>query len=175
MKDLQYPIGKFERPGKFDEQLLLAYIEEIRILPKQLKAELAGIDPSLLDKRYRPDGWTIRQVVHHLSDSHINSYVRYRWTLTEENPTIKAYNEKLWSELHDGLTGPVEMSIDLLSALHHKWAYFLEGIDRDSYHRTFVHPESEKSYDLYTITALYAWHGKHHLGHIKLAKENPYE
>lgn len=175
MTDLRYPIGKFESPGKFDESLLHTYIEEIRLLPKQLREELEGIDPNLLNKRYRPEGWTLRQLVHHLSDSHINSYVRYRWTLTEENPTIKAYNERTWSELHDAASAPIEMSLDLLTALHFKWSYFLEGLDRESYDRTFVHSESGKTYDLFTITALYAWHGKHHLGHIRLGKENPYD
>lgn len=167
---LKYPIGKFTAPGRFDRHQLKLFKSHISEFPDQLKSILIDFPESKLETTYRPGGWTARQVVHHLADSHINSYIRYRWTLTEERPTIKVYNEADWSLLPDAISAPIHYSVDILTAIHAKWTYFLDQLTEADFGKTFIHPEYKKEINLYTLTALYAWHGAHHLEHIRLVK-----
>ena len=122
-----------------------------------------------LNKPYRPDGWTVRQVVHHVFDSHINAFIRFKWTLTEDNPTIKAYHEDRWATLADYEQTPVVVSLHSLAGLHFRWSILMRSLSEAELKRTFFHPESKKSYSLDSMVGMYAWHGKHHLEHIKLA------
>ena len=133
------------------------------------KTSNASMSPAELDTRYRPGGWTARQVVHHLADSHINSYVRFKWALTEDEPVIKAYHEERWAELVDYRATPIVTSLDLLDALHERWSSLLKNLDSDQLDRTFIHPESGRT-PLRVNIGIYAWHGRHHLAHIELVR-----
>jgi uncharacterized damage-inducible protein DinB len=163
--DLRYPIGKFQYPAEVTAPERLLYIEQIAETPANLRAALENLTQEQLDTPYRPQGWTVRQVVHHVPDSHMNSYIRFHWALTEENPTIKAYDETRWAELPDARTGPVEMSLTLLDALHVRWIALLRSLSEHDLKRTFQHPELG-SLPLDKVLALYAWHGRHHVAHI---------
>jgi uncharacterized damage-inducible protein DinB len=141
------------------------YISDIAALPEQLKNAVAALDDEQLDTPYRPGGWTVRQVVHHLADSHMNSYIRFKLALTEDEPLIKPYAEDQWAEIEEARRGPVGVSLTLLSALHARWVQTLAGMDEADFQRAFRHPELG-AVRLDMALALYAWHGKHHLGHI---------
>lgn len=167
----RFPIGEFELKEKITPESIAEWINEIERAPAKLREAVADLTDEQLDTRYRPEGWTVRQVVHHLADSHMNSYIRFKWTLTEDKPTIKAYDEKAWAELGDGKSGPLELSLNLLDALHRRWAYFLRTVDRDDLRRTFVHPESGDEIRLDVAIAFYAWHGLHHIAHITSLRE----
>lgn len=164
--DLRYPVGKFRRPATpltaADRD---ACIHELETLPAQLSAAVAGLSEEQLDVAYRPGGWTLRQVVNHVADSHMNSYVRLRWALTEESPLIKAYDEKAWAELVDAKTGPIALSLSLLEALHTRWVILLRSMDDSAFAKTLQHPQNGEM-RLDTLLALYAWHGRHHTAHI---------
>ena len=165
MNDLRYPIGKFEQAGQVTEAQRPKLIQHIADTPANLRAAISGLSEQQLDTPYRPGGWTVRQVVHHLPDSHLNSYIRFKLAVTEEKPTIKTYEEKLWAELDDGRTAPVEISLQLLEALHRRWVMFLQSLKPGDFARQFTHPEN----GLMTIDdllRLYAWHGRHHVAHI---------
>ena len=164
MDQLRYPIGRFERPGTLSATDRESAISEIEVLPGQLSAAVANWDDKRLDTPYRPDGWTVRQVLHHVADSHMTSYLRFKLALTEDEPTIKPYKEDEWAKLADA-TAPVQPSLDLLSLLHHRWVLLLRSIEPDQWNRTFRHPERGLM-RLDTNLMLYAWHGKHHLAHI---------
>jgi uncharacterized damage-inducible protein DinB len=160
MEDLQYPIGKFQ--GGAD---IRRSIDEIAIAPAQLRAAVEGLSPEQLDTPYRPGGWTVRQVVHHIPDSHLNSYVRFRLALTEEEPTIKPYDEGRWANLADSRTAPVDVSLVLVESLHGRWTLLLRSLTPADWGRTFRHPEL----GLVTLewnVGLYAWHGRHHVAQI---------
>jgi hypothetical protein len=146
-----------------------AWIEEIAQLPGKVRMTVASLPPDALDKPYRDGGWTGRQVVHHLADSHIHSYVRFKHALTEDQPTIKPYNEATWAELEDARTSPIDVSIALLEALHARWVEFLRSLSKADWSREFIHPEFGVR-DLTTCLALYAWHGRHHVGHLELLR-----
>jgi hypothetical protein len=163
---LRYPIGRFSKPDIIDEPLITSFIKTIAELPDKLTNATEGLTEEQLDTPYRPDGWTVRQLVHHLADSHMNSYVRFKWTLTEENPTIKAYDEKLWAEMPEARTAPIELSLNILIALHARWVLMLKGLTGEDLNKAFVHPESGRQVPLDLNIALYAWHGEHHLAHI---------
>ena len=166
---LKYPIGRFHAPVTIDDALRGKWIEQISQLPATLAAAVEGMSEQQLDTPYRPGGWTVRQVVHHVGDSHINSYIRFRLALTEETPLIKAYEEHLWAELPDARTMPVSVSIDLLSALHKRWTTLLSNMIEADFKRRLRHPVSgEMALDW--ILGLYAWHGRHHTAHVLLAK-----
>lgn len=169
-ESLQYPIGRFKIPRSITPSAIEHWIHEIEILPAQIGKALAGLSDSQLDTPYREGGWTVRQVVHHLADSHINSYVRFKWALTEDMPTIKAYNENTWAELTD-YESPIEVSVALLKALHHRWVILLKSLTPEQLKLKFVHPETNAKIPLNINIALYAWHGKHHLAHIEGLKE----
>ncbi len=165
MPDLQYPIGRFSFPESTTAEERETWIQEIARAPQELRAAVAGLSKEQLDTPYRPGGWTARQVAHHLPDSHMNAFIRFKLALTEDRPTIKPYDEARWATLADA-TLPVEPSLDLLEALHLRWVRLLEAMSEQDYQRTFVHPESG-SLRLDQYLALYAWHGGHHVAHIK--------
>jgi hypothetical protein len=168
--DLRFPIGKPERPASLDGAGRDACIAQIEDLPRLVRETVAGMSESQLDTRYRPEGWTVRQVVHHLVDSHINSYVRYKLTLTEDVPLIKPYKEALWAELPEARTGDVEISLVLLEALHRRWVIMLRAMSEEEFARKFRHPEMGEM-RLDTILSVYAWHGRHHVAHITGLKQ----
>jgi hypothetical protein len=166
MTDLRFPIGDFAFDGEMTPERRQIFIQEIEALPDLIRQAVSGLSTAQIDMPYRPAGWTIRQVIHHLPDSHMNSYIRMKLALTEENPTIRPYFEDRWGELVDGRDGPIEMSLALLDALHERWVLMLQGLSDDDLARTFVHPEMGKTLSIDTNIALYAWHGNHHLAHI---------
>ena len=166
MSDPRYPIGPFQWSGVATAAERAVWIEEIAQAPAQLRSAIAGLTEPQLDTPYRAGGWTIRQVAHHLADSHINSYVRFRLALTEESPTIKPYDEKRWAELPDALSGPVEPSLALLEALHARWVRLLRSLSPGDWDRVFIHPEHGAPSSLSRTLAVYAWHGRHHIAQI---------
>ncbi len=163
--DLRYPIGKFTFPEQATDAQCRQWIDEIAAAPAALRSAVAGLSPEQLDTPYRPGGWTVRQVVHHVPDSHLNSYVRFKLALTEEEPTIKPYDEARWAELPDTRETPVEVSLGLLDALHERWVTLLRSLSPADLERTFRHPEMGVV-PLRKNVALYAWHGRHHIAHI---------
>jgi len=163
--DLRYPVGPFTFEGKLSDLQLSQAIDDVAQTPARLRAAVTGMSPEQLDTPYRPDGWTVRQVVHHLPDSHLNSYIRFKLALTEDQPTIKAYDENEWSGLSDARTAPPEVSLDLLEALHRRFVLMLRSLEPKDFARTFIHPEIGVV-SLERNVALYAWHGRHHVAHI---------
>ncbi len=164
----QFPIGPFVAPDTIEEATRTEWIDRIEALPARFRRAVEGLAPKALDTPYREGGWTRRQVAHHVADSHLNSLIRFKWTLTESNPTIKAYDERSWAELADYEVNPVSVSLDFLDALHARWVPLLRSLTEDQWRRTFVHPESGDTVDLATNVGIYAWHGDHHLAHIEL-------
>ena len=165
LEDLRYPIGRFSMAEAVTDDLRQEWIEAIEQAPELLRQAVAGLTDEQLDTPYRPDGWTVRQVIHHVADSHLNSYIRFKWILTEDNPTIKTYDEKRWAELEEARTGPLDLSLPLLETLHSRWVVMLRHLKADEYGRAFIHPEwGAKTIDF--NLALYAWHGQHHAAHI---------
>jgi hypothetical protein len=169
--DLRYPIGRFVIPEVYTEELRRGWIGELTALPRLANAAVAGLDDRRLDTPYRPDGWTVRQVVHHLPDSHLNAYMRFRLALTEQEPTIRPYYEDRWAELPDARQAPVEVSLALLEALHARWVTLLRTIGSDDWLRIFVHPEHGRRMTLNETLAMYAWHGRHHVAHITALRQ----
>jgi len=163
--DLRYPIGKVQFPETVSVDDRNRFIREIAEAPLNLREAVKGLSDPQLDTPYRPGGWTLRQVIHHVPDSHMNSYVRFRWALTEDNPDIKAYHEDLWAELPDAKTAPVEVSLRLLESLHSRWVGLLRSLGDEDWKRTFKHP-SLGPIRLDQNAAIYAWHGRHHTAHI---------
>src|SRR5712692_5875687 len=168
--DLRYPIGKFKFPETVSPDDRLKFIDQIEATPARLRAAIAGLSPEQLETPYRPGGWTVRQVVHHVPDSHLNSYVRFKLALTEEEPTIKPYHEDRWAELADARTVPVEVSLALLDSLHRRWVALLRSLAPSDWARTFRHPELGPV-TLEKNLALYGWHGRHHEAHITNLRE----
>lgn len=164
--DMRYPIGKFTFEGEVSQAQRASWIRDIEELPAKLREAVQGLSEDQLDLPYRDGGWTIRQVVHHVADSHMNSYIRFKLALTEENPAIKPYYEDRWANLQDSLTGDIEPSLSLLEALHKRWVIVLNSMSESDYERTFYHPESKKTSRLDYTLGIYAWHGKHHTAHI---------
>lgn len=165
MEDLRYPIGEYTPPAQIVAADRARWIEEIASLPPRLVAAVEDLDDPKLDTRYRLEGWTIRQVVHHVADSHINAYIRFKLSLTEENPSVRPYHEALWAELPDS-RAPVSISLPLIASLHGRWAVVLRAMGDGDFRRTYFHPEFERSFPLDYVLGMYAWHGNHHLGHI---------
>jgi uncharacterized damage-inducible protein DinB len=163
--DLRYPIGKFTWSAATTTEQRANFIEEIAATPKRMRSAVAGLGSEELNTPYRESGWTVRQVVHHVPDSHLNSYIRFKLALTEHEPTIKPYDEAAWAELIDGRTAPIAASLDLLEGLHDRWAILLRSLSAEDVQRRFNHPEMGiVTIDKYI--ALYAWHGNHHVAHI---------
>jgi len=165
LDDLRYPIGRFRSQTDISPQARPAQIQTLRELPVALKAAVADLNDSQLDTPYRDGGWTVRQLVHHVADSHANSYVRFKLALTEDWPTIKPYDEKLWAELPDALTAPPELSLRLLDTLHYRWVLLLRTLTDDQWQRGYTHPENGRQ-SIAEAVALYAWHSRHHTAHI---------
>ena len=165
MNDPRFPIGKFHYEGPPSEEQREKFIADIAQTPISLRAAVDGLSEPQLDTPYREGGWTVRQVVHHVPDSHMNAYIRFKLALTEDEPTIKPYAEDRWAELADIKLAPVETSLALLESLHTRWVILLRSLKPEEWKRTFNHPEAgimslEKS------LGLYAWHGKHHVAHV---------
>jgi uncharacterized damage-inducible protein DinB len=166
MDDPRYPIGPFRFQGDADQRQREQWIGEIAVAPGSLRAAVTGLSPTQLDTPYREKGWTVRQVVHHLPDSHLNAYTRIKLALTEDEPTIKPYEEARWAELPDARSGPVELSLTLLESLHRRWVLLLRELGPDHFRRRFRHPEHGRMIALDEVLAMYAWHGRHHVAQI---------
>lgn len=167
MENLKYPIGRFTYQP-YDEAQRLVHIETIRGLPAQLRKTVAALSPAQLEQPYRPGGWSARQVIHHMADSHLNAYIRFKLILTEDTPAIKPYDEKAWAELADTANTPPEASLLILEGVHARWAALLENIKGGQWQRTCYHPERQREIPLLEFLALYSWHGRHHVGHLRL-------
>ena len=169
--DLRYPIGRFRRPETpLDDAQRRAAIDTIAATPANLRAAVRGLGDAQLDTPYRPGGWTVRQVVHHVPDSHMNAYVRFKLALTEDEPTIKPYDEARWAELADSRDTPIETSLVLLERLHERWVTLLRSMSAHDFARRLNHPENGVM-RLDQMLALYAWHGRHHVGHVTSLRE----
>jgi hypothetical protein len=168
--DLRYPIGSFKRPASLTAAERRTAIDDIAAAPANLRAAVRGLDESQLDTPYRPDGWTVRQVVHHVPESHLNAYTRFKLALTEEQPTIKPYDEDAWTKTRDVYATPIETSLVLLESLHDRWVRLLESLSAEEFDRTLEHPESGVM-SLHQMLAMYQWHGKHHVAHITTLRE----
>lgn len=169
--DLQYPIGRFTWPASLSPAERKTAIEAIAQTPSALRSAIAGLNDAQLDTPYRPDGWTVRQVVHHVPDSHLNAYTRFKLALTEDNPTIKPYDEGAWAELADGKSKLIEHSLSLLEGLHARWTFLLERMKPADFERRMKHPEHDRVLTLDMLTGMYAWHGRHHVAHITGLRE----
>ncbi|RTQ52187.1 putative metal-dependent hydrolase [Hymenobacter gummosus] len=166
-QDLRYPIGHYQLPEQpLTEEERHGYIQQLMALPTELRMALDGLSGEQFDTPYRPGGWTVRQVLHHLPDSHVNSYTRFRLALTEDNPTIRPYNEAAWAQLPDVTIVPPDVSLILLDALHARWVVLLSQLTDEQWLRTWYHPESEQTIRLDQALVMYAWHGRHHVAHI---------
>jgi len=171
LEKLRYPIGIFEAPKTYAPELLAKAIQTIADFPQKLKAEVQHLSEAQLETPYRPDGWTIRQVVHHCADSHMNCFIRLKWTMTENNPTIKFYYENLWGEGIDNKTMPIGPTLQLLEGLHFRLAYVMKSLSEDDLEMAYIHPEHNKEFELREMICLYAWHCNHHLAHITELKK----
>ena len=169
LEQLRYPIGKFIPRDSYTKEELLELMGAIEVLPDALEKCVSNFTIPQLDTPYREGGWTVRQLIHHLADSHMNAYIRFKWTLTENKPVIKAYDEKSWAETAEVQSDP-SLSLALLKALHAKWIVLIKGLSSLELQRSFIHPETKKEITLERMVALYAWHSKHHLAHITSLK-----
>jgi hypothetical protein len=171
LDNLKYPIGKFQRPESFSTQLLNDWMNILEAAPLWLDICIENLDEHQLQVPYRDGGWNIQQVIHHVADSHINAYVRLKLTLTEDNPQIKPYREALWAELPDTELVPINISLTLLHALHRRWTALLRQLQPGQWERTYHHPEQGRDVPLWEMTAMYAWHSRHHMEHIRQLRE----
>lgn len=171
LEKLKYPIGKFIAVTVKESDYPML-IEQLATLPEKVRAAVAGLNDEQLDTPYREGGWTLRQVVHHLPDSHTNAYIRFKLAITEDNPNIRSYREDLWAECIEAKHYPLKDSLDLLDALHRRWVAFLKTLDPKDFLRTYYHPAQNKEYVLSNVLSLYVWHGEHHLAHIKNLKKS---
>lgn len=164
-EDLKYPIGKYE-VQPFSQDQLKDWLQDIKDLPSHLENAVLNLDEHQLNTPYREGGWTIKQVVHHIADSHMNAYIRFKLGLTEDNPTIKPYEEAKWAEMEDVKELPVNISLTLLHALHMRWHCVLQHLTKEELGRTVYHPEHKTEFLLWDLLGMYAWHSKHHVAHI---------
>lgn len=172
IEKLKYPIGRFQEPPNITREHIEKWINVIENFPHRLTNEVRDLTEVELEKQYRPDGWTIKQVVNHCADSHMNSLIRFKLALTEETPTIKPYFENLWAELPDSKNYPIDDSLKILTGLHARWVNLLKNIHEDDLEKEFLHPETKEKVSLKTNIGIYAWHCEHHLAHITIAKQN---
>lgn len=170
LEKLKYPIGKFRNPLQVDQNQIHDWIKIIEEFPEKLSKEVINLTAEELTYQYRPGGWTIKQVVNHCADSHMNSFIRFKLALTEEKPTIKPYAEHLWAELPDTKSFPVASSLKILEGLHERWVNLLRSLTEPDLERQFKHPETSQFISLKTNLGIYAWHCEHHLAHVKNAK-----
>lgn len=167
MDDIRYPIGAFQPPTSFQEKDLNAWISDIREVPTALREAVRGLNEEQLDTPYREGGWTAAQVVHHVADASMNAFLRTKWTITENVPSIKPFDENTWAETAEARSPSVELSLQLLEGVHGRWAQLLESLSFAEFRKTFYHEGTKTNVDLYTFTAMHAWHGKHHAAHIR--------
>ncbi|MDO6758786.1 putative metal-dependent hydrolase [Tamlana sp. 2_MG-2023] len=167
LEKLKYPIGHFECPENISEEIIKNWISVLEVFPNRLEKLVSGLSDDQLDTVYRPNGWTIRQVVHHISDSHHHSYTRFKWALTEDKPVIKTYFEELWAELIDSKSAPIEMSLQHIKAIHFKLVYLLKTLTEVDLNKSFIHPETNSEVKLNYQIGNYAWHSDHHYAHIE--------
>jgi len=170
MEELKYPIGKYI-PQPFSNEQLREWLLDIQTLPQQVEYAITNLDEAQLATPYREGGWTVKQLVHHVADSHMNAYIRFKLGLTEDNPSIKPYEENLWAEMIDTQNIPINVSITLLYALHTRWTEILKHISMEEWNRTVFHPEHKKEMTLWFLLGMYAWHSRHHVAHINKLRE----
>ena len=170
MDDLRYPIGKYE-PQPYSDKQRQDWLNDIKFLPQALENAMLNLDETQLLTPYREGGWTLKQVIHHVADSHINAYCRFRLGLTEDKPTIRPYEEKEWAKLSDVQNLPPNVSITLLYALHTRWYELLKNITREELDRVVIHPEHNRELTLWYLMGMYSWHGRHHVAHITSLRE----
>lgn len=168
LEHLKFPIGEFAAPKTITTSNIDNWIAEIESLPLRLKETVAKLSNKQLASEYRPNGWIGKQVIHHVADSHMNAFIRFKLTLTEDKPTIKPYEQDKWVELSDVSDAPIQLSIDLISNLHARWTILLKSLSQDDFEREYIHPEYNYTVPLKKVVGLYAWHGNHHLAHLKL-------
>jgi len=166
LESLKYPIGLFDCPTMITAATIEAWISILEHFPNRLEQLVSNLSNKQLDTAYRPDGWTVRQVVHHVADSHHHSYIRFKWAMTEDNPLIKAYDENTWAAQHD-YNQPITISLLHIKAVHAKLVYYLKGLSIEQLQRTFIHPESKETVALNKNVGIYAWHSNHHYAHIE--------
>ena len=169
-EDLRYPIGKYiVQP--FSKKLLGEWLTDIKNLPQHLENAILNLDETQLNTPYRDGGWTVKQVVHHVADSHMNAYIRFKLGLTENNPVIKPYDEAAWAEMIDTKNLPINISLTLLHALHSRWYEVLKNMSTGDFNKTVFHPEHKKTFTLWELLGMYAWHGRHHTAHVTALRE----
>jgi hypothetical protein len=170
MTDLRYPIGQFQAPDRITEADVLKAVDAIAALPGELRAAVSGLDDRQLDTPYRPEGWTVRQLVHHVADSHMHSYIRMKLGATAREPSVNEYDEKIWAETVDARHSEPDTSLALIESLHRRWSLWLRSLDDAGWQRKFVHPK-RGPVPLSLNALIYAWHGKHHVAHITALRE----
>lgn len=168
--DPRYPIGKYE-PQPYSDELKQEWLNDIRYLPQLLESVVQNLDEAQLNTPYRDGGWTVHELVHHIADSHINAYTRFKVGLTEDNPTIKPYEETEWVKLNDVQHLPINVSITLLHALHIRWYETIKDLSMEQWNRTVFHPGNKKTSTIWELLGSYSWHGRHHVAHITSLKE----
>ncbi|NVK27164.1 MAG: putative metal-dependent hydrolase [Flavobacteriia bacterium] len=166
---MKYPIGKASLPEEFNNEHFTAALIRMERLPSKLRRLTENLTANQLQMQYRENSWTVQQLVHHIADSHMNGFIRTKWALSESTPTIKPYNEKKWTLQPDALDLPIEISLDLLDALHQRWTYLLRNLTDKELHKAFIHPVGEINYTLFQQAEMYAWHGDHHYAHTQIA------
>jgi DinB superfamily len=171
LENLKYPIGRHQIPEIYSAEIIEDFIQTLERFPTDIRTAVAGLTNEQLDTPYRPDGWTIRQVVHHCADSHMNSIIRFKLALTEDKPTIKPYFEEHWAELADSKNYPLESSLSILEGVHARLTTLLRSLQMEQMKRKFIHPDRENEMSVLDNLSLYAWHARHHLGHIIGLKE----
>lgn len=171
-ESLRYPLGQPEPISELPTDERARKIDDIARLPAEVRAAVAGLSDSELDRSYREGGWTIRQIVHHLVDSHVNAYTRFRLALTEDHPTVRPYDEAAWAELPDVFDTPIETSLSILDGIHERWVRLVRALKPEQFARTVQHPEGNRTMSLDRLLNEYSWHGRHHLEHIRIAKES---
>jgi DinB family protein len=171
IQDMRYPIGRFKYDGDSSREAIDRSIADIAALPALLRAAANGLSVDQLNTPYRDGGWTVREVVHHVPDSHMNAYVRCKLALTEQSPTVKPYDEAAWSRLGDVKVVPIDVSLMLLETLHTRWVALLQSLPDADFERSYIHPEQQRMVPLREVVALYAWHGRHHTAHILSLRE----
>jgi DinB superfamily len=164
--DPRYPIGKYEPPTNFSKEIMKEWLDVIAAFPTQMELAVKNLNDDQLDTPYRDGGWTVRQVVHHVGDSHMNAYIRFKLALTEDNPTIRPYYEERWAELADSKYGTLEDTLVLLKVLHSKWSHVLQNMSEEDWDRTYTHPQYNRVSNMKFNLGLYAWHCRHHEAHI---------
>lgn len=167
IEKLKYPIGKFDCPSNITADIQHAWISILEHFPNRLNNLVGNLSENQLNTPYRPEGWTVRQTIHHVYDSHHNAYTRFKWALTEATPTIKAYDEKAWAETADAKSAPIELSLAAINSLHAKWVYLIKGLSQEQLLKEFHHPARNRNYTLAETVGSYAWHSNHHYAHIE--------